>query len=398
MSKLIKTRYPGVFRDNSTGKFVLRVGVRVKKKVITKVRTLPAGTSLEEAVRTALRIKVEIQEAAMADLSHCAHPLGTSLTLEHYARRWLAGRSERLQPSTQGRYLETLGLHILPHLGHLPVQYVTREAVQAWVAWAENVRKPNGAPYSPQTIAGWYRVLCTMLADMAADHHLPDPTTRVPEPRIQAAPPSREQRTLSLAELRAFVAAAAEATPAQFAAIYVLAYTGMRAGEAFGLLWECVDFSGKEIIVRRSAARGILSDSTKTKEARILPMPEPLADVLQAHRQAMIREQHPALRRGLVFGTRKRGKLKGDGSRGVPGSPLLAQSLTRPMRRASVAAGLAIVVTPQVLRRTFNTLLRKTADDLTIRRMMGHSSAEIQDHYTHTSYAEKAAAVATLFE
>ncbi|MCO4764307.1 MAG: hypothetical protein KC502_22545 [Myxococcales bacterium] len=47
---------------------------------------------------------------------------------------------------------------------------------------------------------------------------------------------------------------------------------------------------------------------------------------------------------------------------------------------------------------TFNTLLRQTADDLTIRNLMGHSSIQIQDRYTHTSPEEKAAAVATLFE
>lgn len=62
------------------------------------------------------------------------------------------------------------------------------------------------------------------------------------------------------------------------------------------------------------------------------------------------------------------------------GAYRLSQSLHKPLKLAAEAAGLDIKVTPQVLRRTFNTLmLDLKVDRIVLRSQMGHSSEEMTE-------------------
>lgn len=57
--------------------------------------------------------------------------------------------------------------------------------------------------------------------------------------------------------------------------LYVTALnTGMRKGELCGLCWDGVDFTNRQIIVKRSFSREGLKESTKSHKIRIIPMNE----------------------------------------------------------------------------------------------------------------------------
>ena len=69
-----------------------------------------------------------------------------------------------------------------------------------------------------------------------------------------------------------------------------------------------------------------------------------------------------------------------------------------PLELAAKAAGIQQAVTPQVLRRTFNTLIMLAgADRITLRAMMGHTSEEMTERYSGVSTEAKQAAVVRLF-
>ncbi len=48
--------------------------------------------------------------------------------------------------------------------------------------------------------------------------------------------------------------------------------TGMRLGEILGLKWDKIDFVNNQIVVSRCLGRSGLKETTKTHEARFIPM------------------------------------------------------------------------------------------------------------------------------
>jgi integrase len=83
----------------------------------------------------------------------------------------------------------------------------------------------------------------------------------------------------------------------QRAAFTVAIYTGMRAGEIWGLHWEDVDFEGREIIVRYS-----FDGPTKGGKVRRIPMLPPVFEELAVWR----RRDDVTRAAGLVFHSRDR--------------------------------------------------------------------------------------------
>ncbi|MSQ82169.1 MAG: hypothetical protein EXR77_04520 [Myxococcales bacterium] len=67
------------------------------------------------------------------------------------------------------------------------------------------------------------------------------------------------------------------------------------------------------------------------------------------------------------------------------------------MAFAAKSVGIQQKVTPQVLRRTWNTLMALAgADRFTIRAIMGHSSEQMTERYSGVSTATKLAAVRSI--
>ena len=65
----------------------------------------------------------------------------------------------------------------------------------------------------------------------------------------------------------------------------------MRCGELYGLTWSDVDYEGQRLLVRRSSHRGELTETTKTKVGRMVPMLPRAAEELREHHKGLIREE-----------------------------------------------------------------------------------------------------------
>lgn len=382
---LSKTRHPGVFKRKD-GVFVLRIGVRLDGALRHRMRTMPAGSTVEDAVRAAaaLRDALRAPEPTPGPPLPIISPVLAAKTVEDYGHEWLNLKRVRLRPSTYRMYEDALMQRILPRVGHLPIEAVCRSAVESWVGWAEAQLMPSGKAYTTPTLRSWWRVLATMLRDLSADLDLPDPTRRVRPPE-SVAPPVREQETLTREQLDAFLSAVRQYCPDRHAEVAVLAYTGMRAGEVYGLRWDAVDFQAERIEVRRSVSLGELIDSTKTKAPRVVPLHPRLAEIIKERRQHMIKTQHKGLSSGLVFPTAR-------------GGVRTAQSLTKVFSLACEGAKLDVRVSAQVLRRTFDTLMVLAGvDRITLRAMMGHTTEEMTERYAGIPLSAKRAALDAIF-
>ena len=371
----IKTPEPGVYQLE-TGYAVLvnitnpRTGKREKREHSSN----PTLTTLEEAIEKRDELKALIRGEPAA--------ISQKPTLGAYANEWYEQRKDRLKPSTRRTYYGALKHYIIPELGDLYIECVERRDVIAWVQWAE-AQTLNGERYAESTLRGWYRVLSTMLKDMAADHDMPDPTRRVQAPRSTKRR-VRTRETLTSEELGNLVEAARVHTPERYAELVTLAYTGMRSGELWALRFSDIDENSAHVC--RAVSAGGITDTTKTGWERHVYLPEVVVEAITEHRKAMMRDQHRGLHSGLVFPS-------------DVGTPRTSASLTKVFKKVREKAGIEQHVSPRVLRRTFNTLMAEAGvNELVLRSQMGHSEQDMTLYYFEGHLEAKEAAWADTFQ
>ncbi len=382
-----KTKYTNVFRTTD-GKLFVQVAVLKDGKKVVKRQMLPAGAKEADATRLAADLKDQLLAVPQDQLPVSAREIPT---VAAFCKTWTHNKAARNRSGVIKEWTHRLETHCLPvlvagnrDLGSLPLDAVTRMTINKWVGWAEKHVQKSGKPYAAATVMGWWGILCLVLRDAAADYGLADPTYRVAPPEV-FVPRVREHRTLQRPQVEAFLAAVEVHQPLRFAELSFIAYTGCRPGEAFGLHWKDVTTEGAHphVELKFSATQGKL-EACKTDSPRELPLIPRLVKVLKAHKAAQLKGDMPQWDDGqgaLVFPSETK-------------TYRLEQSMAKPCRIASSAQGVGQKVTPQVLRRSLNTILVAEGVDLvTVREMMGHTTQAMTERYSSVPLNVKAAAL-----
>lgn len=160
------------------------------------------------------------QSEVLAKLA-AAGPPGPSVTVGEWAARWLA--EQKVRPNTLDSRRETVTYHVTPALGGVPVAALTPYQVEgACRTWGQRL--------APGTVRRVLSILRTCLAAACRAGIRPDnPAALARAPRGGA----KKIDPFTPAELSRIVAASCPDPHARWVAL--LASTGMRAGEAFGL-------------------------------------------------------------------------------------------------------------------------------------------------------------------
>ena len=360
MGKQTKTRHPGVYRLEDGRYQILATSGKGGRRRAKK--TLAPGTTLNEAAA---------ERAALVASLRSIRTMTGPPPLSDFSVRWLQGLVVR--PSTRARYQGALVDHILPTLGHLRLDQISRMVLQEWCATVSTTPRPDGEPYAHQTVLGWWRTCKQLLQDASAEHGLPDPTRRVRPPSTQIAA-RRERKALTRDELAQVLEAVHGAMPDWFAEIYTLAHTGMRPGELYALTWEDVDWDGGWIHIRRAVWREQVN-RTKTGAERKAPLTDDIAHAL--------RSKPRGLPQALVFPASN-------------GRHRLPQSLRTMLARLCEQFDLPRV-TPYTFRYTFRTLLRDGgAPDELVRAIQGHANPDMGVRYYRVNMDEARAAVGAI--
>ena len=188
----------------------------------------------------------------------------------------------------------------------------------------------------------------------------PSPVRAMRSPKVE----KRLPQVLDEGVVNALVEAnAGAATPAAIRdrAIFEVLYScGLRVGELTGLCWRDIDEELGIVMVR----------SGKGNKDRLVPIGEPALDALRAWRSAMPAEASP----GAAVITNLRG------------GRLTARSVQNILASRIIRSGLDSNLTPHGLRHCFAThLLNAGADLRSIQEMLGHSSLQTTQRYTHVS-------------
>lgn len=326
-------------------------------------RTLTPDATLEEARETREQIKTEIRGVLPEERAR--------LTLGAYAAAWIDRRSRRLKPSAEAFYRTVLASYLVPYLGDLYCDAMLRSDLDDYARWLETRTTRAGRPLAHRSMMSYWRGSLVLLEDLAIDFGLNGLTARVEPPRSSRRG-VRESRTLTGEQLGRLVGWFERHPHAKvrrrYPEVCVLAYTGMRSGELWALKTDALD--GDTIRVEASISDGVWTDRTKTGVAREVYAPRRVREAIAAHRQAMLREEHPGLASGLIFPDAT-GRPRGPGS------------LRKVLETACDKLGLGLRVTPQVLRRTYNTLLMQAdVDRIVLRSQMGHADEAMTELYS----------------
>ncbi|MBF6560828.1 MAG: tyrosine recombinase XerC [Candidatus Binataceae bacterium] len=144
------------------------------------------------------------------------------------------------------------------------------------------------------------------------------------------------------------------------AILEVLYASGLRVSELTGLCWRDIDEQLAMVMVRAG----------KGNKDRLVPLGEPALDALIAWRAALPIAWSPD---GPVVTNLRGGRLT-------------PRSVQKIIARRTASAGLAAAITPHGLRHCFAThMLNAGADLRSIQEMLGHSSLQTTQRYTHVS-------------
>ena len=224
-------------------------------------------------------------------------------TVAQYLTRWLAIHDSQVKPTTLASYKMHVDRHIVPALGEVRLKKLDRATLNTFFAQLRRRPRPRGkdrtaeqsanlAPLAPATVRRVAATLHKALADAVDEGTLAwNPADKVKLPKARAAA-QHELQAWSAGELRAFL----EVTDRdRLAPMWrVFAYTGMRRGEAAGLLWRDVDLKGGTIAVRRGlvvVGAEVVETTPKRGRARVVNLDSGTVAVLAAWKKRQARER-----------------------------------------------------------------------------------------------------------
>lgn len=280
------------------------------------------------------------------------------VTVAEWSERYLATR-RRLKPKTRHGYESLLRVHILPTFGTVPLGRLDPMAIREWVA-------DLSARLSASRTRQAYHLLSAMLKSAVEAGYLArNPAEGAELPRL----PTTEMRFLDASQVEELVAAT---RPPDGTLVYVLAYCGLRWGEACALRRGRLDLLRGRLEVAESLAEvsgGLHFGEPKTYQWRSVAIPPFLRELLAVHLVQHVPDDPEA----LVF-TSPRGR------------PLRRPNFGRSIWKPAVkAAGLPDDLTPHALRHTSASLLiAQGAHPVEVQAHLGHSSIQVtMDRYGH---------------
>jgi integrase len=303
---------------------------------------------------------------------------GSSQRVEEYLSRWL---EDSVQPSvrwTTHRAYSLCMRRLFPLVGHLRLASLTPQAVQA--AYSALLQKGLSRRSVEQTHTVLHRALRQAVLWGLM---LRNSTEAVTVPR----PTRREMHTLTEDEVgRLFEASRGHSLHALWV---LLATTGLRLGEALGLLWSDIDFANGRLVVNRALqrqmGRGHVFVEPKTARSRrtVYLAPGTLI-ALSDRRRQQVEEQLAA------------------GPEWKPlGRPVDGTWAIKWFRRALDGAGLPRIRIHDLRHTAATHLLRRGVHPKVVQELLGHSTISLTlDTYSHVApalHAEVASHMQELF-
>jgi len=283
------------------------------------------------------------------------------------ARQHAKGRPfGRYQARTRRAHLDN---YILPQFGKRRLSELSRPGIEIWLI---------GLPLSNQSKNHILYTFRIVLREAKNERLLKD------NPLQEAEPFSRSHRSrdaFTLVELRMLFPKAKTKLlviwkTEKYAALFMtLATTGIRSGEVRALQWQHL-LPGGWLLIERACKMDKTIGTTKTGEERVVALPRRTVEVLEWWRRQspFTAEDH------LMF----------FGMNAV--TPLNVETVTHFLPGALQRAGVQITgrnLVVHSLRHTYNTIMRQVLPEEILRKLTGHKTPEMTQHYDHPGVQDR---------
>jgi integrase len=213
---------------------------------------------------------------------------GRIATVEEFSENWRREVLSKQEPSSIRSANSHLRCYILPFLGKIKLHELSVETQQGFVTRVGN-------KVSRKTTLNVIATLSSLLST-AENWGFTTETIQVKKLALPKRGMKYEAHCFTVDELRRILAAASNPWRVLYC---ILTMDGLRAGEALGLQWQDIDLNRRLLNIRRSAWCGRIKTAKNESSETVLPIPEPLAEILRQYRQDW--KPNPA---GFLFATR----------------------------------------------------------------------------------------------
>jgi integrase len=201
--------------------------------------------------------------------------------------RWSEAASPAWAASTVRQTNSVIKCHLVPHLGHLPVDKLTTVDIDDFYGHLLRRGGREGRSLAPGTVHRVHVVLHRALAQAVRWEWIwLNPASTASPPRVpppEMCPPSPEQVAVLLESVR-------ERTPALYTYLRLAVSTGARRSQLLALRWAEVDESHCAVAFTRALVEGPAGPvmrATKTHRTYRVELDRHTLDVLVAHRNTV---------------------------------------------------------------------------------------------------------------
>ena len=317
--------HPGFYRSEGAAKGAVSFRYRDHRN---RRRWASAPT-----VKAAIRRKAELE----VDVRRGEYRVTSRETFASYARSWIDtynGRTARgISETTRDDYRSELEQKAIPYFGRMRLSEIEPRDVKEYAA---ELAGKGLAPDTVRLAVAPVRVLFATALEEGAIRSNPAAGLRLAQRRPETVDGDGQEcevKAMSEQELQTLLAQIAEDAPEWRLFFDVLAWSGLRIGEAIELRWKDVDLGARTVHVRRRYADGRVGPPKSRYGRRRLRLTPELARALWTHRGGAGDDD-------LVFITFGRRDRAGGGGTRISPSNLMR----RVLKPAAVEAGLGVWV------------------------------------------------------
>jgi integrase len=217
-------------------------------------------------------------DAVLARINGLDYRASRVATFDEFLERWKEEVLPSQKPSSQRAVRSHLKMYIVPELGKVRLEQFGVEHQQTFIA--RMAARASKKAVTRKTVLNVLGTLSTILTT-ARDWGYSCSELDTSKLHLPARGMKCEARLFTVEQLQRILAVAEEPWRTLYC---ILAFDGLRAGEALGLKWDDIDLNRGLLHVRRSAWYGHLQTAKSEGSETVLPIPEALATVLKNFR------------------------------------------------------------------------------------------------------------------